>query len=343
MVILLIQFTTGDLLQSEADALVNTVNCEGYMGKGIAYQFKLKFPQNNLDYVKACKSGYLTPGKLHYFRENGKIVINFPTKNKWREKSKIEYITNGLDALIKLISDLQITSIAIPPLGSGNGGLIWSDVKAILLNKLEVISKSIDIFIYEPSKGYQSLPVQEPKLNLSALVLMEIKENLDKFDHLRLQKTAYFMNLFAHQEYFKFEAHKFGPYAHSIEVISRSIREFQKYYGTHSTEEAKDILYNKLISDSVETKLNSLLPYIIKACTFVNNIESDHELECLSTICFLVEKSNAPSAQDIVDGFQSWTIDKARRFPEEEIIQGLNKLVSLDIITDNLFGYTITI
>lgn len=100
-------YTTGDLLQSNADALVNTVNCEGYMGKGIAYQFKLRFPENNVDYIKACKNGQLKPGKLHYFRECGKIIINFPTKNKWREKSKIEYIETGLDNLSLSIADLN--------------------------------------------------------------------------------------------------------------------------------------------------------------------------------------------------------------------------------------------
>ena len=132
---------TGDLLQSSAEALVNTVNCEGYMGKGIAYQFKLKFPQNNIDYIKACKKGTLKPGQLHYYCENGKIIINFPTKDKWRNKSKIKYIEDGLDALILLIENLNIKSIAIPPLGSGNGGLIWLDVKRIISEKLEGISR----------------------------------------------------------------------------------------------------------------------------------------------------------------------------------------------------------
>ena len=122
----MMHYTTGDLLKSSAEALVNTVNCEGYMGKGIAYQFKMQYPENNKDYVKACKSGELTVGKLHYFKEKGKIIVNFPTKNKWRANSKIEYINDGLDELIKLIHQLNIKSIAIPPLGSGNGGLIWS-------------------------------------------------------------------------------------------------------------------------------------------------------------------------------------------------------------------------
>ena len=99
------------------------------MGKGIAYQFKLAFPQNYNDYVKACKSGTLRIGTLHYYQENDKIIINFPTKDKWRANSKLEYIEAGLDKLIILIRKLGISSIAIPPLGSGNGGLRWADEK----------------------------------------------------------------------------------------------------------------------------------------------------------------------------------------------------------------------
>lgn len=94
-------YVTGNLLKSDAEALVNTVNCEGYMGKGIAYQFKLQFPENNFNYIKACKSGYLRPGKLYCYREQGKTIINFPTKDKWREKSRLEYIDSGLGELKK--------------------------------------------------------------------------------------------------------------------------------------------------------------------------------------------------------------------------------------------------
>lgn len=128
----MLTYTTGDLLKSGAEALVNTVNCEGYMGKGIAYQFKLQFPKNNEDYVRACKSGALAIGKLHYYKEKDKTIINFPTKNRWREKSHMEYIGKGLDQLVVLIQNLDLSSIAIPPLGSGNGGLIWAEVKLLI-------------------------------------------------------------------------------------------------------------------------------------------------------------------------------------------------------------------
>lgn len=332
-------YTTGDLLQSNADALVNTVNCEGYMGKGIAYQFKLQFPDNNVDYVKACKSGQLKPGKLHYFKERGKIIINFPTKNKWREKSKIEYIETGLDELLILIGSLNIKSIAIPPLGSGNGGLIWTNVKEVIIDKLQSISTDVDIYIYDPSKSYSSLPVQEPKLSASALVLMEIKHQLHQFNKLRLQKAAYFINVFSHKKYFDFTAYKYGPYDHSIDVISRKISEFQKYHNAQTTEEAKFILYNKIVSESIKKTINDLFVPIRKACIFVNLINDDHELECLSTICFLIGQTGSMTSEEIIAGFKNWSREKANRFSEEEILTGIQKLYAIGIIEKSLIGY----
>lgn len=334
-------YMTGDLLKSNAEALVNTVNCEGYMGKGIAYQFKLQFPKNNEAYKKACQSGELRPGKLHYFAENGKIIINFPTKDKWREKSKIEYIDSGLSALIELIIKLDIKSIAIPPLGSGNGGLIWYEVKKVIEEKLEGISQTVNISIFEPSQNYSSVPQAEPKLSTSALVLMEIKKNLNKFSSFRLQKAAYFANIFSPKNYFNFVAHKYGPYDHSIDIISQRIREFQKYYGTSSTEDAKRILYNKLISESVDSKLSELLPAIQKGCSFVNSINSDHELECISTTCFLIEHSNGLTEEEVISGFKAWSDEKAKKFTEKEIHDSIEKLVLADIVEETLVGFNL--
>lgn len=96
----MIQYVTGNIFESKAECLVNTVNCEGYMGKGIAYQFKMRYPQNNKDYVRACKSGELRIGTIHFFFEEGIWIINFPTKDKWREKSRISYVEIGLDRLV---------------------------------------------------------------------------------------------------------------------------------------------------------------------------------------------------------------------------------------------------
>lgn len=337
----MIIYTTGDLLKSSAEVLVNTVNCEGYMGKGIAYQFKLQYPENNKDYVKACRSGSLKVGKLHYFKEKGKLIINFPTKDKWRANSKMIYIEDGLDELVKLINTLGINSIAIPPLGSGNGGLIWSEVKKLIEEKLSVLPDDKKIYIYEPSKNYVSQPTVEPKLSMSALVLMEVKKQLDKFDTLRLQKTAYFVNIFSMQDYFTFKRHKYGPYDNSIAIISKNIREFQKYHNVKNTEEAYRILYNKIVSETVETKLTQLMPSIKKASEYVNSIETNHELECLATIVFLVSEQKSLSAAEIVHNFRQWSEDKANRYLEDDILKGIDTLYNTHIIEKTLMGYTV--
>ena len=136
----MIKYTTGDMFQSGAECLVNTVNCEGYMGKGVAYQFKLKFPENNKAYIKACKNKTLHVGTIHTFVENGITIVNFPTKDKWRENSKISYIETALDVLVERLPGLHVKSVAIPPLGCGNGGLDWQTVKELIQKKLEPIA-----------------------------------------------------------------------------------------------------------------------------------------------------------------------------------------------------------
>lgn len=117
----MIQYVKGNMFECNADCLVNTVNCEGYMGKGVAYQFKVRLPENNKSYIKECKTGELTVGKVHHYMEDGITIINFPTKNKWRENSRIEYIEKGMNFFVELLPQLDVRKIAIPPLGCGNG------------------------------------------------------------------------------------------------------------------------------------------------------------------------------------------------------------------------------
>lgn len=122
------------------------------MGIGLALQIKSKYPRTFSEYVKACKEKRLSIGKIHWYKEDNKIIINFPTKDKWREKSKITYISDTLPQLIVLIKELHIESIAIPPLGCGLGGLDWKEVKKILVQHLDDISTNLDIYIYEPKE-----------------------------------------------------------------------------------------------------------------------------------------------------------------------------------------------
>ena len=186
----MITFETGDILSSSAQCLVNTVNCEGFMGKGIAYQFKERFPENNKYYVSACKSGKFSVGHILFFSENGKIIANFPTKNKWREKSQYSYIEDGLNNLLIGVKSKNITSIAIPPLGCGNGGLDWNVVKKMITDKFQ--DSSANIIIYEPSKRFTPKSIEIPKMTASHLILMKLKDNFPNLINCDCKKRRIF-------------------------------------------------------------------------------------------------------------------------------------------------------
>lgn len=341
----MINFVVGNLLESDAFALVNTVNCEGYMGKGIAYQFKMRFPEMNAEYVKQCKSHNLRPGTLHTYLESSKLIVNFPTKDKWREKSKMEYITSGLDALVTLIKEKQIFSIAIPPLGSGNGGLIWNEVKQVIIQKLSCLDETVDIYIYEPSRNYQVIPASEPQLSLSALILMQIKFHLfpDKnhFNKICLQKTAYFMTILSNSDYFHFVKGKYGPYDHDIDVISKQIKEFEKYHKVKNTNEAYEILMKKLISDNTLQKIKFFTPFICKAAAFTNHFSDSHYVEGAGTALFIIQQAHCATTEEIITGFKQWSDDKAKRFLEDDIIFAIKELEQADFIQETFCGYQI--
>lgn len=339
----MIKFKTGDLLKSSADVLVNTVNCEGVMGKGIAYQFKQKFPDMFKEYEKVCKNRQLNIGQLHIYNANERIIVNFPTKITWREKSKIEYIELGLNELVKYIKENDIKSVAIPPLGSGNGGLNWFDVRKLIAQKMQYLSDDVLIEIYEPSVNYSVKPVSEPYLSISALVLMKMKMLLNKelFGRIGIQKTSYFFNIFYHKEYFRFKADQYGPYDDGIRVICRDIKSFQEYHNVE-TQKAYEILMRKLVSKNVEEKLKKMLPAIEKATFFSNSIGNIHDLEGVATVLFIIEREKKLSENEIIVSFCNWSDDKAQRFSEKEIKKYIENLEKNGILEKSLFGYVLS-
>ena len=336
----MIQYVTGDLFQSDAKALVNTVNCEGYMGKGIAYQFKQRYPRNFEEYRTACKSGWLRPGRLLYTQEGGKLIVNFPTKDKWRKESKMAYIDDGLSELVRLMWELGIESIAIPPLGAGNGGLVWAEVRDLMERRLQSVVPYARIFIYEPSRASRSKPVQEPRLSASALVLMEVERRLKKpSDKITQQKTCYFINVFLGKPYFKFTRDKFGPYCHPIEVISGNIEEFKEFHHLDSVEEAETILYRKIVSDSVNRKMAELSPAIDAACRYANSAKDTRELEGLATAYFLIDANPGISREALTAEFLRWSPEKAERFNERDVSRLLDRLYDDGMIERDMTGF----
>ena len=143
----------GNILKANAQALVNPVNCVGVSGKGLALQFRRAWPTNYLSYVGTCKDGQLRPGRLHIFATgrlgNPKWIINFPTKDDWRDKSKLIYVEGGLDALVAECLTNRIESVAIPPLGCGLGGLKWEDVEKLIRDRFAA-RRDIIVELYVP-------------------------------------------------------------------------------------------------------------------------------------------------------------------------------------------------
>lgn len=154
----MIEYKTGNILAEEVDAVVNTVNCVGVMGRGIALQFKKHFPENFRAYAAACRRGEVAPGRM-FVLETGSLtpprfIINFPTKRHWRGKSRLEDIRSGLAALTDEIQKRGIRSVAIPPLGCGLGGLRWDEVRPLIAASLEPLGE-VRVVIFEPREASQ--------------------------------------------------------------------------------------------------------------------------------------------------------------------------------------------
>jgi len=232
----MIQFVQGDILKAEAEALVNTVNCVGVMGRGIALQFKNVFPANFKAYEAACQLGDVQPGRMFVF-DTGKLtgpryIINFPTKRHWRGKSRIEDIQAGLAALVKEIRARNIRSIAIPPLGSGLGGLDWAEVRS-LIERATAELPEVDVQVFEPGgapadpRSNRSSDVPEMTAGRAALLgLMNryLAALMDPFiTLLEVHKLLYFQQVAGEPLRLRYVKAIFGPYAENLRHVLRKI------------------------------------------------------------------------------------------------------------------------
>jgi len=273
---MVIKYIQGDIFESKCQAIINTVNCEGKMGKGLAYQFKKKFPEMEQDYVKVCKKGELYPGKLHIYQENKFLIINFPTKNKWREKSKIEYIINGLKKLKEEIVRRDIKSVAIPPLGAGNGGLNWNEVKSEI-NKELLDVKDVVFEVYEPSTSVNKTG-KEPEVNFDVLLLAYICKNLKKVSPSNLKSMVKLLSIFS-QDNMKIS---------DLKNSTKTMKSFKEFYSLKYYSEIYKLVNSKLISNSIEFKkrkwgnvdilielVNNYPEYIDEIISFLYSIEKN--------------------------------------------------------------------
>jgi O-acetyl-ADP-ribose deacetylase (regulator of RNase III) len=223
----MIEFRQGDLLEADAEALVNTVNCVGVMGKGIALQFKRTFPDNFRQYEQACKTKEVVIGRMFVVR-TGKLtqpyfIINFPTKKHWKGKSKLEDIRLGLDDLARVIVQYGIKSIAVPPLGCGNGGLDWNEVYPLIEGALASLP-DVRVLVYAPQPGPRAaemkVATKRPAMTrakaLFVLLFSRYHEPGYRLTKLEAQKLAYFLQVAGEKLRLKFVKHHFGPYADNL-------------------------------------------------------------------------------------------------------------------------------
>ncbi len=333
----MIQYKTGNLLDSKAEALVNTVNTVGVMGKGIALQFKNMFPNNFKLYANACKNKEVKVGKLFVTEEEAllagkKIIINFPTKTNWRLPSEYQYIESGLAELVKVIKEKSIKSIAIPPLGSGNGGLDWNKVKQILEKHLSNLD--CEIFIYVPSAAIQEALKKErvkltPARAMLLSVLYELVRNGEFVSEFSSEKIAYFLQRFGAKETFQleFQPNFYGPYSGKVKHVLYYLN--GSYIMGYSSKDKKPFEELGLIPDA-ESEVNEFLNKpenathkrtAEKTKSFLTGFYSPFGLELLSTIDFLISEKNAKTLEAITKELENWSDRKKTLFTNPKFIQ----------------------
>ncbi|MBQ2188090.1 MAG: macro domain-containing protein [Bacteroidales bacterium] len=344
----MIRYTKGNILDSNAMALVNTVNLEGVMGKGIALQFKKQFPNNYKLYKKACEDKIIGIGKLFVTKEQTmfgvKTIINFPTKTDWRKPSEYFYIEAGLDDLIRVINDYQIDSIAIPPLGAGNGGLNWEHVKSILENKLATLA--IDINIYEPTAHIVEKMKSErikltPARALLLYVLFDLVRHGEYVSEFSSEKVCYFLQRFGADKLFKlkYEPNYYGPYSGKVRFVLNALN--GSYIMGYSDMNKKPFESLSLVVDSydeIEAFIeddNNLKEIAKKTKSFLDGFYSDFGLELLSSIDYLMCQYGPISVDEIYDHLSQWSHRKGKIFNDYRFIE-----IARKHLIENGFDYS---
>lgn len=330
----MITYLSGNILESKTQALVNTVNTEGVMGKGIALQFKKAFPSNFKAYAEACKQGDIEVGKLFVTRDSNlntgeKIIINFPTKKQWRKPSEYAFIEDGLDDLVRVVAEYDIRSIAIPPLGAGNGGLEWEKVKRIITAKLSHLD--IDILVYEPTTQIKEhLKKERVKLTdaraLLLYVLYDLVKNGEYVSEFSCEKICYFLQRFGAKKYLRldFQPNFYGPYSGKVRHLLYALN--GSYIMGYSGMDKKPFEPLTLVADGYQTVQSyienkpELFEIAQKTMRFLEGFYSDFALELLSSIDHVVNSQQTFEKQTVKSYLDRWSERKRTIISNERYI-----------------------
>jgi O-acetyl-ADP-ribose deacetylase (regulator of RNase III) len=324
----MIQYITGNILDSSADALINTVNTDGVMGKGIALQFKKAYPNNFKAYVDACRNKNIGIGKLFLTTEKNlatpeKIIINFPTKISWQKPSEYNFIIAGLDDLVRIVQTQNIKSLAIPPLGAGNGGLDWQKVKTIIVEKLNHLDALV--YVYEPTDNIREVMKQQRiKLTDARALLLyvayDLARNGEYLSEFASEKICYFLQRFGAEPYFKlnFQPNFYGPYSGKVRFVLNALN--GSYIMGYSDMNKKPFEPLVLVADGydvvkIHIENNPTLYQIAqRTMHFLNGFYSDFALELLSSIDYLATTYNTIDKPIIIEKLTAWSSRKSNLF-----------------------------
>ena len=357
----MIHYTQGNLLDAPVQALVNTVNTVGVMGKGIALMFKERFNKNWIEYEIACKNKQLQVGKM-FITETDELmgarwVVNFPTKQHWRSPSKMEWIVDGLQDLRHFILKYQVQSIAIPPLGAGNGGLEWLAVRGQIEQALGDLD-AVDILVYIPTQQYQNVAKRTgvQKLTPARALIAELVRRYwvlgMECSLLEIQKLAWFLeraitHFHPHEKSpldLRFEANKYGPYAHRLTKLidgldgsylhcDKRISDADPFDVIWFDDGRKEHLQIYLKSDAVKP----YLPALEHAIKVIDGFESPFGMELLATVDWLLTRENVPAdVAFIQQGLENWSVKqgaqrKVRLFTPHVITIALERLENVKL------------
>ena len=314
----MIKFTKGNILKADVEALVNTVNTVGVMGKGIALAFKKAFPLNYKLYKEACDNKEFIVGSM-FITNTGQImpkfIINFPTKEHWKARSKIEFVENGMKKLVETIKTNEIKSIAIPPLGCGNGGLKWNDVKPVILNELQNIDSNIEIIIYEPGFNNQTVPVKkEIALTPARAMLLHALKDYQVLGYsinlLVAQKIAYFLQRLGEPLNLQYEKGHFGPYSNRLQHLLKYLNGYYLNFKHEETKPSSTVSINHFekVSSYSQKELSDIqLDRLKKIRELIEGFESPYGLELLATVDYVSQNKEIKNTDEIVSNIGEWT------------------------------------
>lgn len=338
------KYMKGNLLDAKTEALVNTVNTVGVMGKGIALQFKERFPMNFKLYADACKKGTIGVGKMLVVKEvtiNGEqYIINFPTKTEWFKKSQYNYIEEGLKDLVRVIEEYKIKSIALPPLGCGNGGLKWEKVKPMIDHYLGGL-QGVEIIVFEPNEAIKEILQKEEKpkevgLTPGRAMLLHVLYQYEKLGEdasvFAANKLFYFLQTSGENLKLQFVPYTYGPYAQAVEKVLYALNgKYLKGMEQMSSRKFEPLQLNWERYEEVQKYVNSQLApeqrqRLTNIFKLIHGFESSLSLEILASIHYLLHQDSSLTQSQLLEKIKAWNKRKEELITEEYVDIALTHL-----------------